>query len=82
MGMEQRRRGGPQPHPSDHPLRSWRTGQRLSIEALAAAVGVSPGTISRIERDRQTLSLGLVERLQHATGGMISADAFLWRGRG
>jgi predicted transcriptional regulator len=79
MGIKQRRpryRGGPCPHPSDHPLRLWRLAQRLSIEAVAAALGVSTATISRLERGLQTPSLRLVEKLWRATDGKVPVAAF------
>ena len=49
------------------------------MDALAAAVGVSKATISRIESGEQDPSLALIRRLVAYAGGTLSADDFLNR---
>jgi transcriptional regulator with XRE-family HTH domain len=58
-----------------HPLKAYREANGLTLEALAARVGVSAPTISRIETGENLPSMALLGRLKAATG--ISADEFL-----
>lgn len=59
----------------EHPLRTYRVARNLSIDALAAKVGASKSTISRVETGDQRPSFDLLQRLLKETG--ISADDFL-----
>ncbi len=58
-----------------HPLKDYREANGLTLEALAARVGVSAATLSRIEAGENLPSMSLVGRLKAETG--ISADLFL-----
>ncbi len=58
-----------------HALRAYREANSLTLEALAARVGVSAATLSRIEAGENMPSMALVGRLKAETG--ISADHFL-----
>jgi len=44
-------------------IRAWRKHRGLSLETLAERVGVSHGSLSRIERGRQPYAQRLLERL-------------------
>lgn len=61
---------------SNHPLRSYREQAGLSLDELAALVETSKASLSRIETRAQTPSLGLVERIVKASGGLLSANDF------
>lgn len=58
-----------------HPLKTYRKASGLTLKALAARVGVSGATLSRIEARANLPSMALVDRLKAETG--ISADEFL-----
>ena len=45
------------------PLRAWRQHRRLTLDGLAARVGVSKGYLSQIENGRKSGTLDLVRRL-------------------
>ena len=48
------------------PLRAWRQHRRLTLNGLAARVGVSKGYLSQIENGRKSSTLDLVRRLAAA----------------
>ncbi len=48
------------------PLRAWRRHRGLTLDALAARVGVSKGYLSQIENGRKSGTLDLVRRLAAA----------------
>lgn len=61
---------------SNHPLRSYRESHGISLDNLAASVGASKASLSRIETRLQTPSLGLVERIVGVSGGALNANDF------
>ena len=48
------------------PLRAWRQHRRLTLNELAASVGISMGCLSQIENGRKPGTLDLVRRLAAA----------------
>lgn len=50
-----------------HPVRAYREKAGLSLKALAAVIGVSAATISRIETGLQQPSLPLVQKFVDLT---------------
>jgi transcriptional regulator with XRE-family HTH domain len=68
---------GRHPLPSSHPLREWRERRHLTLAAVAAMVGVSGATISRLERRKVRLSAHLVARLLRASEGAVQFAAFV-----
>jgi DNA-binding XRE family transcriptional regulator len=62
---------------SEHAMRRYRKEKGLPLDALAKAVNVSRGTISKIETGRALPSVGLIRRLIAATDGALSADDFV-----
>ena len=48
------------------PLRAWRRHRRLTLDGLAAKVGVTKGCLSQIENGRKSGTLDLVRRLAAA----------------
>jgi transcriptional regulator with XRE-family HTH domain len=62
---------------SSHPLRSYREREGISLDGLAAAVGASKASLSRIEARLQIPSLGLVERIVSASNGALTANDFV-----
>ena len=62
---------------AEHPLRAFRRAAKLSLSELAAKVGSTKASLSRIEQGHQRPSLNLVGRLKEATGGAVTADDFL-----
>jgi DNA-binding XRE family transcriptional regulator len=72
------------PPPADdeeHPLKTYRRRHQLSQDSVAAAVGVSKGTISRIETRRLTPTLAVVQRLVAFSEGVLTADVFFPGGK-
>jgi DNA-binding XRE family transcriptional regulator len=59
----------------DHPLCRYRGQRKISLKNLAAKVGTTHATLSRLESGKQTPRVGLVRRLSSVTG--IPAAAFL-----
>jgi transcriptional regulator with XRE-family HTH domain len=51
----------------DHPLRVWRKGKRLTLDALGKRVGVSASHLSEVERGKNALSLELAAKLSRET---------------
>jgi transcriptional regulator with XRE-family HTH domain len=60
-----------------HMLRVYRQQNKLSLAAVAAAVGVSKATIGRIEQGLQTPSLELMFRLVNETNGAVTPNDFM-----
>ena len=56
-------------------VRTLRTARGMSVNALAAAAGVSAGIVSQIERDRANPSLNTIEKIAIALG--VTTDAIL-----
>lgn len=52
----------------EHPLRTYRREQRMTLESLAGEAGTTKETLSRIELGARTPSLSLAARLSRATG--------------
>lgn len=50
-----------------HPLRRWRSENKVTLAALAARVGATPSHLSEIERGENVPSLQLADRLSRAT---------------
>ena len=59
-------------------LRAWRQHRRLTLDGLAAKVGVSKGYLSQIENGRKSGTLGLVRRLAAALDVTLD-DLAGWR---
>ena len=60
------------------PLRAWRQHRRLTLDGLAARVGVSKGHLSRIENGWKSGTLDLVRRLATALDVTLD-DLAGWR---
>ncbi len=60
----------------EHPLRTRRIAEGLSVEALAARADAAKSTISRVETWHTDPSLGLIRRLCTVLPG-LSANDFL-----
>jgi transcriptional regulator with XRE-family HTH domain len=60
-----------------HRLRIYRQQNKLSLAAVAAAVGVTKATIGRIEQGLQTPSLELMFRLVNETNGAVTPNDFM-----
>lgn len=50
-----------------HPMRVWRNEKRITLNALAEKVGVTPSHLSEIERGVNSPSLDLAAKLSRAT---------------
>ena len=61
------------------PLRAWRLHRRLTLDGLAAKVGVSKGYLSQIENGRKSGTLDLVRRLAVALDVTLD-DLAGWKG--
>lgn len=62
-----------------HPLQAYRDARGVTLDELAARVGTSKATLSRVENWKQDPSLDLIGKLKAATDGIVSADDFLRR---
>lgn len=51
------------PNPPKHFLRRWRKGLKLSLEDVAADIGVTHATLSRVERGKLPYTQKLLESL-------------------
>lgn len=63
----------------EHPLRAWCLGQGWTQRRLAAALGVTPGTISHLLSGRTLPSLALAGRIRALTGGAVRVEV-VWSG--
>lgn len=61
----------------NHPLRNWRASHGKSLDELAATIGISKASLSRIETFEQSPSLGVIISIVWATKGEVNADDFL-----
>ena len=60
------------------PSRAWRQHRRLTLDGLAAKVGVTKGHLSQIENGRKSATLDLVRRLAAALDVTLD-DPAGWR---
>jgi len=58
-------------------LRTWRKDRSLTIEQMAEKLGVSVGSLSRIERGEQWPDREFFERVLSETGGSVTANDFV-----
>lgn len=59
-----------------HPLRKYRRERAMSLSDMAALVGVSIATLSRVESG-QNASADLMRRIAEATGGAVTPNDML-----
>jgi transcriptional regulator with XRE-family HTH domain len=59
----------------NHPLASWRSNHKRSLQSLADEVGCTQSFLSEVENGNRTPSLKMAARLGQATG--IPLDAFV-----
>ena len=57
-------------------LRTWRRGNGLTIEQMASRLGVSVGSLSRIERNEQWPDRDFFERMTAETEGAVTPNDF------
>lgn len=60
------------------PLKHLRNTRKLSIHAVAEAVGTNPGNMSRIENGKQRASPGLAEKIAKYFGYAITEIQILY----
>jgi transcriptional regulator with XRE-family HTH domain len=58
-------------------LRAWRKSRSLTLIEMAGRIGVSVGSLSRIERDEQWPDRAVILRIVEETDGEVTADALL-----
>lgn len=58
-------------------LRTWRKKRDLTQDKLAESLGVSVGSLSRIERGEQWPDRSFFERLVEVTSGCVTANDFV-----
>jgi transcriptional regulator with XRE-family HTH domain len=58
-------------------LRTWRREHGFTIETMAERLGVSVGSLSRIERDEQWPDREFFERMASETSGAVTANDFV-----
>lgn len=58
-------------------LRTWRKKRDLTIEEMAERLGVSVGSLSRIERGEQWPDREFFERMSNETAGCVTANDFV-----
>lgn len=58
-------------------LRTWRKSASLTIEQLAGDLGVSVGSLSRIERGEQWPDQAFFERMVCLTNGAVTPNDFV-----
>lgn len=62
---------------NSHPLRAYRERHRLTMSAMAEAVGTTRQTIHRIENGQQEPSVALMRKLADATNNEVPAAEIL-----
>lgn len=60
-----------------HPLKQYRLANDITLDALAAKVGATKATLSRIENWLNVPSFALAGRIKAATKGIITPNDFL-----
>lgn len=55
----------------DHPLKIFRLSRDLSLDAMAAKLGVSKTSVSRIENSKQDCSSDLLRKIAEVTEGVV-----------
>lgn len=60
--------------PTDSVLRAWRRSNALSMQTVAARVGLTQASLSRLERGKQNPSVRTALKILRATEGAISMD--------
>ena len=58
-------------------LRKWRRTRELTIETMAERLGISVGSLSRIERDEQWPDRKFFEAVVELTNGEVTANDFV-----
>ena len=61
----------------EHPLRTYRRANGLTIDAFAAKAETSRATLSRIENWKQEPSLALIRKLIKAADNALDANDFM-----
>jgi transcriptional regulator with XRE-family HTH domain len=56
---------------TEHPLRVWRKDNKITQEAVAAAIGLHASHISQLENWQKGISLEKAAALEQFTGGAI-----------
>lgn len=62
---------------TQHPLRTWLAENRETITAFSARVGFAQSFLSEILARKKAPSMQMARRIRDATGGQVSADAFM-----
>ena len=60
----------------EHPLKRWRQGQGLSLDALAIQVNASKAQLSRVENGNADPSVSLIRRICEASDGAVTPGDF------
>lgn len=58
-------------------LRAWRKDRKRTLEELSGLLGVSMGSLSRIERGEQWPDRAIMVRIAEVTEGAVTANDFL-----
>lgn len=61
---------------SGHPLRDWRKANHFSLETLAAELNISPSSLSRIERNKQSPLIGTAKKIIEISKGYLKPEDF------
>ncbi|OAI22905.1 hypothetical protein A1351_20265 [Methylosinus sp. R-45379] len=58
----------------EHPLRTFRRANKITLEQLGARVGATKGFLSKIESKRQLPSMALAAKISEATNGAVTPN--------
>lgn len=58
-------------------LRIWRKGHGITLVEMATRLGISDGSLSRIERNEQWPDREIIKRIVSETGGEVTANDLL-----
>ena len=60
----------------EHPMKRWRKHFNITLDSLSFATGLSPSSLSRIERYKQTPLIGAAQKIIAASQNALRPDDF------
>lgn len=64
-------------HPTNHPLRDWRTRRDMTLQAFGERVGAAKSTIAAYELRLRFPVPAMLEAIERETNGVITASVML-----
>ena len=61
---------------AQHPLRRWRFENEYTLDDAAKKLGISPSTISLLERKKRGITVDLALKISELTNGVVKIEDF------